>query len=91
MPAVMEYMNTILGDYYEQFWWEALQRQEALGGHGRNKLWTYKKIKTMFSVEHYVRNIMSKKYRSAFTNSDAGWHQFASKLVDMKEWKKNIE
>ncbi len=28
-PAVMEYMNTILGDYYEQFWWKALQRQEV--------------------------------------------------------------
>ncbi len=28
-PAVMEYMNTILGDYYEKVWWEALQRQEA--------------------------------------------------------------
>ncbi len=51
-PAVMEYINTILGDYYEQFRWEALQRQEALRGHGCNKLRTYKQFKTMFSVEH---------------------------------------
>ncbi len=26
-PAVMEYMHTILGYYYEQFWWETLQRK----------------------------------------------------------------
>ncbi len=33
-PAVMKYMNTILGDYYATFWWEArLQRQETLRGH----------------------------------------------------------
>ncbi len=37
-PAVMEYINTILGDYYENVWWEVLQRQEALRGHGHNKL-----------------------------------------------------
>ncbi len=23
-PAVMEYMNTILRDYYEKIWWESL-------------------------------------------------------------------
>ncbi len=44
-------MNTVLRDYYEQFWWEAcLQRQvEALRGHGRNKLRTYiKNLKLCF-------------------------------------------
>ncbi len=68
----MEYMNTILWDYYEKVWWEALQRQEALRGHGHNKLQTYNKIKTMFSVENYVRNIMLKKYRTAFAKFRCG-------------------
>ncbi len=71
-PAVMEYMNPLLEDYYEQVWWEDPQRQEALRGRGHNTLWTYKKKKNTFSVEHYLRNIMSKKYRSAFAKFRCG-------------------
>ncbi len=40
--------------------------------HGHNKFRIYKKNKTMLSVEHYVRNIMSKKYRSAFAKFRRG-------------------
>ena len=70
--AVIEYMSDVLGEFYEQKWWAALHREEAIRGQGRNKLRTYRKFKDNFIVEPYVKNTMPKKYRSAFAKFRCG-------------------
>ncbi len=70
--AVLDYMNSVLGEYHEQKWWQDMNRQNALRGQGRNKLRTYQKFKKKYEVESYLTKTMQFKYRCSFAKFRCG-------------------
>ena len=48
-------IDTILCEYYEQLWWNVVNRVEATWVNGTNKLRTYKLFKTDLGNERYLK------------------------------------
>ena len=61
-------------NYFENCWREKLDAEFARGGPdaGGNKLRTYRRFKESYTTEQYVRIIIQKKYKSAYTKFRCG-------------------
>ena len=65
-------LNPVLDNYFEDTWHTQVNRLEALCGPGKNKLRTYRTIKTEPGCEAYVKEILSRKQRSAMAKIRSG-------------------
>jgi len=65
-------LDLILYEFCATKWYATLSRVEGVNGRGLNKLRTYRKFKTNLHVEHYVKDVWSKRERSAFAKFRCG-------------------
>ena len=70
--SVVDDMNLVLFELYEQKWHATVNRDNAQRGEGRNKLRTYKLFKNEFLTEMYVKSVMSRNNRSALAKFRCG-------------------
>ena len=72
MGYIQETINTHLKAQFNDDWKNELEREHAQRGSGRNKLRTYRQLKSEYCEEKYVSIIMPKFHRSSYAKFRMG-------------------
>ena len=72
IKSTIKAVDSVLFAYYEQIWFDNINRVQALRGTGRNKLRTYKLFKTEMKPDKYVMDILPRNHRSAMAKFRCG-------------------